>query len=90
MVTANLEIKAVPGASRTEIAGFLGTALKVRVAAPPEKGKANEAIRKLLSEQLGLPLDTVILVKGSTSPKKILRIEGISEQELQQKLNTLI
>lgn len=83
---ASLEVKAVPGASRSEIAGKLGDALKIRVAAPPEKGKANEAIRKLLSEKLELPLETIELARGDSSAKKLFRITGLSQDELLKQL----
>jgi len=49
-----IAVKAVPGAARDEIAGLLGERLKVRVAAPPEDGKANEAICRVLAAALGL------------------------------------
>ena len=49
-----LPIKAVPGARRNTIVGPLGTRLKVRIAAPPEDGKANRAIRRLIADALGL------------------------------------
>ena len=82
----NLQVKAVPGASSTQIAGFLGEALKVRVAAPPEKGKANQAIRKLLSETLELPLESIELIRGESNARKVFCITGLSEQQLKNKL----
>ena len=51
-----LPVKVVPGAARSEVAGRLGAAVKVRVAAPPEGGQANRAVCALLAERLGLPL----------------------------------
>jgi uncharacterized protein (TIGR00251 family) len=72
----DLAIKVVPGASRTEIAGPLGDRLKVRVAAPPEGGKANQAVVKLLQEWLGA--SDVEIIAGSGSAHKTVRIRGIS------------
>lgn len=87
--TANLFVKAVPGASSTQIMGFLGEALKIRVAAPPEKGKANQAIIKLLSESLGISVKDISLLSGQSAQKKVFKIEGFTEQQLQQKLQAL-
>ncbi len=48
-----LKVKVVPGASRTQLSGWLGDMLKVRVSAPPEKGKANAAVEALLARDVG-------------------------------------
>ena len=77
-----LETKIVPGASRSEIVGWLGESLKIRVAAAPEKGKANKAVIKLLSKQLGLNEDCITIVQGSGAQRKVLEISGISEKQL--------
>lgn len=74
-------MKAVPGASRTEIVGRLGEALKVRVAAPPEGGQANRAILALLAERLGLPAAGVTLVSGAASPAKVVALRGVSAEQ---------
>ena len=71
-----LPIKAVPGARRDSIVGPLGGRLKVRVAAPPEGGRANEAIRRLIADALGLRASDVTVIAGATHPEKTLRIEG--------------
>lgn len=65
-----VEVKAVPGASRSEISGLRDGALLVRVAAPPEKGKANEELRSCLARALGLPKSAVELVSGAGSRRK--------------------
>ena len=87
MNKALLKIKAVPGSSRTEISGWLDDRLKVRVAAPPEKGKANAAIEKLLGALLAVP---VCVVKGQSNPLKVVEIEGLSEEIVLQKINARI
>ncbi len=69
-------IKAVPGASRTEIAGIIGDRLKVRVSAAPEAGKANKAICKLLASVLGVKMKQVSIDSGRTNPEKIVRINN--------------
>ena len=65
----------MPGASRSGIAGVLGDRLKVRVAAPPEEGKANRALVALLQEWL--ETSDVEIVAGLGSPEKTVRIRGI-------------
>lgn len=80
--TFDLRIKAVPGASRTAIAGMLGDRLKVRVAAPPEGGKANKAILELLAKQLALRPAQLELVAGHTHPEKTVRITGADPERL--------
>lgn len=84
--TCRLEIKAVPNAPRSEVVGWLGEALKVKVHAPPVEGKANEALCTFLAETLGLPKRSVQLDRGASSRKKIVMIEGISPEELLSRL----
>lgn len=81
-----LETKIIPGSSRTEIMGWLGKCLKIKVAAPPEKGKANQAVVKILAEKLALNEASITIVSGSTSQRKVIEIEGISPQQLSQAL----
>lgn len=66
-----IRLKVVPGASRDAVAGALGDRLKVRVAAPPEGGRANRAIEKLLGELTGC---TCTVVSGHGSPLKTLLV----------------
>lgn len=72
----DLLLKVVPGASRSAIAGRLGDRLKVRVAAPPEDGKANRAVCALVAEWLGVPERAVTVVAGASSPEKTVRISA--------------
>lgn len=69
-------VKAVPGASRDEIAGIVGDRLKIRISAPPEGGKANKVICKLLASSLGVKVNQISIERGETSPAKIVRISG--------------
>lgn len=82
-----LSIKVVPGSSRDCIVGWLGDALKVKVKAPPEAGKANAAIEKVLAKTLGLPKDAVRIISGTSSSRKIVEINGLSEEELVRRLS---
>lgn len=73
-----LNIKAVPGAKRSEIAGVLGDRLKVRVAAPPEDGKANAAIAELLAKEFKVRTRDVEIIRGHSNPEKTVRVRGIT------------
>lgn len=67
-----------PRAKRTEVAGRHGDALKIRLAAAPEDGAANDELVRFVAEQLGLPRRAVSLASGHTSRRKLLVIEGAS------------
>jgi uncharacterized protein (TIGR00251 family) len=69
-----VRVKAVPGASRSRIAGELGDRLKIQVAAPPEDGKANKAVAQVLATWLGLAKSEVELVSGASQPAKVFRV----------------
>ena len=69
-ITLTLHIQ--PGAKKTEVAGLHGEALKIRLAAPPVDGKANEALIKFVAETLRLPKSAVSLKSGQTSRHKVL------------------
>lgn len=84
--TVRLLVKAVPGAKRDEIAGWLGDRLKVRVCAPPEGGRANEAIRELLCTTLGVGSHQVSLERGAASPLKVFAIRGMRSAEIVDRL----
>jgi uncharacterized protein YggU (UPF0235/DUF167 family) len=81
-----LQVKVVPGSSRACIAGWLGETLRVRVTAPPERGKANAAVEALLASALELAPDAVRIVAGHGSARKIVELEGLSEAELRGRL----
>lgn len=73
-ITLTLHIQ--PGAKKTEFAGLHGDALKIRLAAPPVDGKANEALVKFVAETLGLAKSAVCLKSGQTSRRKVLEVLG--------------
>lgn len=82
---AFLAVKAVPGAKRDQVAGVLGDRLKVRVAAPPEDGRANKAICVLLAAELGRKAREVEVVQGHSNPEKTVRITGASAADIRAK-----
>lgn len=82
-----LRIKVVPSSSKDAIAEWLDDTLKVRVRAPPEKGKANASVEKLIGKTLGLPRGHVRIVSGKTSGRKMVEIAGMSEAEVRSRLS---
>ena len=66
-----------PGAKKTEVAGRHGEALKIRLAAPPVDGKANDCLIAYLAERLGVPKSRVVLISGETSRRKRVRLGGV-------------
>ncbi len=83
---ALLPVKAVPGARADKIVGPLGDRLKIRVAAPPEGGKANKAVCALLAKALGVKPARVTLHAGASNPEKTIRIEGLTPDQVLDRL----
>jgi uncharacterized protein (TIGR00251 family) len=81
-----LSLHIQPGAKKTEIAGLHGDALKIRLAAPPVDGKANEALLAFVAKQLGVAKSRVELVSGQTSRAKRVAVVGVDAAEITQKL----
>lgn len=84
---AALTVWVVPAARRTEIVGAYGAALKVRVAAPPEKGRANKVLRDFLSEALQAHVQ---LVSGAGSRRKRYVVPGMAVADLVSKVDQLL
>jgi len=82
-----LAIKVVPGAKRDAFAGEYGNGIKVRVSQPPEGGKANAAVIKLLAEALNIAASQIQLTRGQTSPRKEVTITGLNVDEITKRLN---
>ena len=65
-----------PGAKRSEITGLHGDALKIRLAAPPIEGRANEALQRFIADSFNVPLRNVELERGAQSRRKTIRVSG--------------
>lgn len=76
-----VRVKVIPRSPRTELAGAMsdGT-LKVRLAAVPEKGKANEALCSFLADHYGVRRDRVTVISGQTAALKLVRIDGVNRE----------
>ena len=74
---ARLRLRVSPGAKRAGVVGRYGDAWKVRVAAPPEAGRANAAVVPLIATAVSVPPDAVSLVSGNSGRDKIVELAGI-------------
>ena len=81
-----LQIKVVPKSSRNCVAGWMGDTLKVWVTAPPERGKANVAVQTVLADALGVSRESIRLVAGLKSSRKVVEIEGLVAAEVHRRL----
>ena len=81
-----VDLKVVPGASRTEWVGLHGDRYRLRVAAPPEGGKANKAIVAYVAQRLGVTRRDISVVRGTSSPLKTLEVRGISPTQATDRL----
>lgn len=84
--TTRLRIRVSPGARTTELVGRQGEAWKVRVAAPPERGRANDAVLKLLADRLGVARGELTLVSGASGRDKVVELQGLSADEADRRL----
>ncbi len=75
------EVKVVPGSSKTVVAGLYNGMLKVRLAAAPEKGKANQALVELLAKQFNIPKKSVVIVSGQTSKVKMISVPATTDMK---------
>ena len=73
-----LRLQIQPRASRTELAGVHGDALKIRLAAPPVDGEANDELVRFLAKLLGVPKRAVTIVAGATGRRKRVRVVGVA------------
>jgi uncharacterized protein (TIGR00251 family) len=85
-----LPVRAQPGARRPGVQGEQNGALKVAVTAPPEDGRANQALLEVLREALGLKRSQVELLSGQTSRDKRFLIRGVAKEELRQRVEGLL
>ena len=84
--STRVRLRVSPGARRNELVGRFGEGWKVRVAAPPEGGRANDAVLDLLARELSLPRRSLSIVSGQTAREKVVQMEGIDRAESERRL----
>jgi uncharacterized protein len=87
-VSTRVRLRVSPGANSAYVVGRHGEAWKVRVAAPAEGGRANEAVVRLLAETLSLSRDAVTLVSGHGARDKIVQLTGLDSAQIEQRLSS--
>lgn len=86
MTDVVIDVRVIPRAKRTELAGERNGAILVRLAAPPVDGAANDALVDFLAHALGLPRRNLQIVGGERSRHKRVSIAGLSRSELESRL----
>lgn len=76
-----------PGARRSEVVGRHGEAWKLRVSAAPERGRANDAVLRLLAETLDVPRGSLALVAGHADRDKVVELTGLGAEEIERRLD---
>jgi uncharacterized protein len=77
-----------PGSARSSVVGRHGDAWKLRIAAAPERGKANDAVVALLASTVGIPVGDVELVRGATSRDKVALLHGVTEADAETRMTS--
>jgi uncharacterized protein len=85
--SARLRVRVAPGAKRSEVVGRYGDGWRVRVHAPPERGRANEEVLTLLAETLGVQRPALRLVAGAASRDKVFELHGFDAGEVDRRLD---
>jgi uncharacterized protein (TIGR00251 family) len=83
---ARIELTVSPGAARSELVGRHGDGWRARVAAPPERGRANRALVELLADVLGIPRERISVVAGRASRRKVVEVDGLEPAEIERRL----
>jgi uncharacterized protein len=83
---ATLRFHIVPNAKIDKVAGEHGGAIKIKLSAPAREGKANAALRCFLADQLNISQHAIILEHGKRSHDKVIRIDGMSEEDVRSRL----
>jgi len=84
--STRVRLRVSPGSRKTELAGRHGDGWKVRVSAPPEDGRANEAVLDLLAERVGLPRRALSIISGHKARDKVVEMSGIDRAETERRL----
>ena len=83
---ATFAVKVHPRAKKNTITGEVGDALKLSLTAPPADGKANDACIEFFAKLLNLPRSSVTIAAGQTSRDKVIRVDGLSAEEVRRRL----
>jgi uncharacterized protein len=85
-----IRVHVIPNAKIDKVVGEHGDAIKIKLRAQAVAGKANTALRRFLAEKLSIPQRAIVLDRGERSRDKVLRIDGLSEEEVRSRLRATI
>jgi uncharacterized protein len=88
VVVARISVTVSPGAARTELVGRYGDGWKARIAAPPERGRANDALVELLADALAVPRSSVRVASGLAAKRKVVEVDREAERRLTRTLSS--
>jgi uncharacterized protein len=86
LLRSTLRFHIVPNARQNKVMGEHGTAIKIKLRAPALEGKANAALRSFLAEELKVSERNIVLERGHKSRDKVIRVEGLSEEDVRYRL----
>lgn len=81
-----IKVRVQPRAASNQVGGYRGDTLLLRVTAPPEGGKANEAAVRALAQALGVAKSRIKIVRGHSSRDKLIAVEGLTVEEVERRL----
>jgi hypothetical protein len=84
---ARIDVRVVPGARRTSLVGRHGDGWRASVTARPERGRANEAVERLIAGTVGVPVSAVRVVAGRSSRSKVVEVAGLTFDEAARRLD---
>ena len=84
-----VRVHVVPSAKIDGFVGLYGDALKIKLRAPAIEGKANEALIHFLARQLKIPLRSIALERGHKSRDKVIRLEGLTKEDVRTRMRCL-
>jgi hypothetical protein len=81
-----IRVYVIPNAKFDKVSGEHNGAIKIKLQAPAVEGKANAALRRFLVEKLSIPQRAIVLERGERSRNKVIRVDGLSEEEIRRRL----
>ena len=87
---AKISLQVFPGAARSEVVDFIDGVWRVKVAAPPIKGRANKELIAFLSQALDVAKSNLSIIKGHTSRSKVIAIADLSQEDVMKRLLPLV
>ncbi len=85
-----ISVKVQPNAGKNAVVGLANGVWRIKVAAPPDKGKANKELIDFLSDILGQRKDCITIIKGHTSHSKLISVEGLNQEEVAERISRAI